>query len=53
MPPSGPDTIIGCASRDILDHIFLTRARKSVTWVDFKDRQPTHSLDLGCGVSVV
>ena len=38
---------------DVLDHIFFVQARENVTWVDFKDRPPTRSLDLGCGVSTV
>lgn len=37
--------------RDILDHLYLKKAQKSVSWVDFKDKPPTRSLDLGCGVS--
>ncbi|KAF8573567.1 hypothetical protein K439DRAFT_1642896 [Ramaria rubella] len=34
---------------DVLDHLYLTQLRKSVTWVDFGDKPPAWSLDLGCG----
>ncbi|KAF8514325.1 S-adenosyl-L-methionine-dependent methyltransferase [Hysterangium stoloniferum] len=36
-------------SLDVLDHVFLMQARKCVSWMDFGDRPPSLSLDLGCG----
>jgi hypothetical protein len=44
-------TVLLLLRRDVLDHIYLVRTQNSVSWVDFKDKPPTRSLDLGCGVS--
>ncbi|KLO15043.1 S-adenosyl-L-methionine-dependent methyltransferase [Schizopora paradoxa] len=34
---------------DIIDHVFLTQVRNSVSFVDFEDDPPETCLDLGCG----